>query len=50
MEPTTKIVERAILAQKVFEVGEKILSGGYGFAIPASIEVIETGYGNCPLD
>jgi hypothetical protein len=49
MEPA-KILEGVIVAQKIFEVGEKILSGGYGFAIPASIEVIETGYGDCPLD
>ena len=49
MDPS-KIIQGVIVAQKAFEVGEKVLSGGYGFAIPASIKVIETGYGTCSLD
>ena len=34
MDPS-KIIQGVIVAQKAFEVGEKVLSGGYGFAIPA---------------
>ena len=36
MDPS-KIIQGVIVAQKAFEEGEKVLSGGHGFAIPASI-------------
>ena len=49
MEPA-KILEGVTVAQKIFEIGDKILSGGYGFAIPASIEVVKSGYGTCLIN
>jgi hypothetical protein len=37
-------------AQAIAEVAQKILQGGFGFAIPASVEVIKSGHGTCPLN
>jgi hypothetical protein len=44
------MVERLVAAAGIAEVAEKILQAGYGFAITASVRVVETGDGVCRLD
>ena len=44
------MVEKAVVAAGIAEVADKILQAGYGFAITASVSVVDTGDCVCPLD